>query len=159
MQPRATQASPLSRRGQRGFTLVEALVALIVLAVGLLGIAALYVESLSASRSALLRTHAVNLAADMADRIRANRTAGIAYDTASGNTGGAENTACETTAGCAAADLAAHDVFRWMARGNDLLPGFTAEIDFTDAVPDVYVITVSWTEPEGAATYALRIEA
>ena len=149
----------VSRRApQRGFTLVEALVALIVLSVGLLGIAALYVESLSASRSALLRTQAVNLAADMADRIRANRAAGIAYavDTASLGT---ETTACETTAGCAAADLAAHDIFRWKAVGTNLLPGFLGEIDFTDATPDVYVITVSWTEPEGAATYALRIEA
>ena len=151
-------AAQRHRPQQRGFTLVEALVALIVLAVGLLGIAALYVESLSASRSALLRTQAVNLAADMADRIRANRIAGIAYAVDTAGTG-TEATACETTAGCAAADLAAHDIFRWKATGAALLPGFLGEIDFTDATPDVYVITVSWTEPEGAATYALRIEA
>jgi len=146
------------RRDQRGFTLVEAMVALVVLAVGLLGIAALYVESLSASRSALLRTQAVNLAADMADRIRANRNAGVGYAAGTADTG-TQTAACETTAGCTTAELAAHDVFRWKTEGAALLPGFQGEIDFTDALPDVYVITVSWTEPEGAATYALRIEA
>jgi type IV pilus modification protein PilV len=57
-----------------GFSIVEALVALVVLSVGMLGIAALYVESLRAGRSAVYHTQAVNLAADMADRIRANRT-------------------------------------------------------------------------------------
>ena len=61
-----------------GFSIVEALVALVVLSVGMLGIAALYVESLRAGRSAVYHTQAVNLAADMADRIRANRMAGAA---------------------------------------------------------------------------------
>ena len=157
MSARRCHAAP-DRTLQRGFTLIEALIALIVLAVGLLGIAALYVESLSASRSALLRTQAVNLAADMADRIRANRVAGVAYAAATTDTG-TENTACESTAGCAAAELAGHDIFRWKARGAALLPGFLGEISFTADVPDEYVVTVSWTEPEGAASYTLRFEA
>ena len=57
----------------KGFTLVEVLVALVVMSVGMLGIAALYLEGLRAGRTALYRTTAVNLAADMADRIRANQ--------------------------------------------------------------------------------------
>ena len=42
----------------RGFTLVEALIALLVLSIGMLGIAVLFVESLQAGRSAQLRTMA-----------------------------------------------------------------------------------------------------
>jgi type IV pilus assembly protein PilV len=64
---------------QRGVSIVEALVALLVLSIGMLGIAALYIESVKASRSALLRTQAVGFANDMADRIRANRGARGAY--------------------------------------------------------------------------------
>ena len=64
---------------QRGFTMVETLVALVVLAIGLLGIAALHLESLRAGRTAIYRTQAVNLAADVADRIRANRVALLDY--------------------------------------------------------------------------------
>ncbi len=55
--------------------MVEALVALVVIAVGMLGIAGLYLSSLQASRSAKLRSHAVELASSIADRIRANREA------------------------------------------------------------------------------------
>ena len=55
--------------------MVEVLVALVVLAIGLLGIAALYLNSLQAGRTAVYRTEAINLAADLADRIRMNRTA------------------------------------------------------------------------------------
>ena len=69
---------------QRGVSLVEALVALIVMSIGMLGIAGLYIESVKANRSALLRTQAVALAYDMADRIRANRLAGNTYALALG---------------------------------------------------------------------------
>src|SRR5512138_827355 len=61
------------REPAAGFTLIEVLIALVVLAIGMLGIAAVYLEGLRASRDALLRTQAVILAADMGDRIRANR--------------------------------------------------------------------------------------
>jgi len=54
---------------ESGFTMVEVLVALVVLAIGLLGIAALYLNSLQSGRTAIYRTQAVNLAADLADRI------------------------------------------------------------------------------------------
>ena len=75
----------MSEKRMSGFSIVEVLVALVVLAVGMLGIAALYVESLRAGRTAVYRTQAVNLASDMADRIRANRTAGDAYELEAGD--------------------------------------------------------------------------
>ena len=68
----------LPRTRQRGISMVEALVALVVIAVGMLGIAGLYLSSLQASRSAKLRSYAVELAGSIADRIRANRDAGPA---------------------------------------------------------------------------------
>ena len=67
----------LPRTRQRGISMVEALVALVVIAVGMLGIAGLYLSSLQASRSAKLRSYAVELASSIADRIRANRDAGL----------------------------------------------------------------------------------
>jgi len=91
---------------QRGFTMVETLVALVVLAIGLLGIAALYLDSLRAGRTAIYRTQAVNLSADLADRIRSNRAAIASYVAAYADVAGAVP-ACDTTAGCTAAELAA----------------------------------------------------
>ena len=55
------------------------MVSLVVLSVGMIGIAALYAQGLGAGRTALYRTEAVNLVGDMADRIRANRLGGVAY--------------------------------------------------------------------------------
>jgi prepilin-type N-terminal cleavage/methylation domain-containing protein len=97
---------PLRTSTLRGFSIVEAMVALLVLSIGMLGIAGLYVTTLRASGSALLRTHAVNLAADMADRIRANPTAGAAYAG-----GAADNSCAGGGVDCSPTQLAADDLF------------------------------------------------
>src|SRR6185503_5302625 len=95
---------------QQGFTMVEVLVALVVLAIGLLGIAALYLNSLQAGRTAIYRTEAVALAADLADRVRMNRSALAAYGAQFTDTG-TQVAACDTTGGCTGAELASNDLF------------------------------------------------
>jgi type IV pilus assembly protein PilV len=142
----------LARRHDRGFTLVEALVALLVLSVGLLGIAALYVETLRASRMSLYRTQAVNFATDLADRMRANRVPANAY--ACGSPCVAAN------GGNAVADA---DLADWMDRIGTALPGGTANVTFvagTATTPDAYLIEVEWTEVEQAnpVDFQLRVE-
>lgn len=71
-------------RRHRGLTLVEILVALLVLSVGMLGFAALQTTSLRFNTSAYYRTQATALAYDLADRMRANRQAALdgLYNTA-----------------------------------------------------------------------------
>jgi len=66
-------------RHQRGTTLVEVLVAAIIIGVGLLGIASLQVRSLQASTNAEARARAIDLAWELADRIRANADADEYY--------------------------------------------------------------------------------
>jgi type IV pilus assembly protein PilV len=68
----------------RGFTLVEALVTLLVLSIGLLGVAAMQLASLRSNHSASLRSQATLLAYEIVDRMRANRNAACAgaYDIA-----------------------------------------------------------------------------
>lgn len=61
----------------RGLTLVEILVALLVLSIGLLGFAALQTTSLRFNTSAYYRTQATSLAYDLSDRMRANRQAAL----------------------------------------------------------------------------------
>ena len=109
-----------TRQALRGFTIVEALVALVVLAVGMLGIASLYVTTLRASGSATSRMQAINLAGDLGDRIRANRTARAAYAGAAAANG---TTCIGTGVTCTAAQMAAHDLFVWQAAIQQALPG------------------------------------
>lgn len=135
-----------------GFTLVEVLVAWLVLSVGLLGVAALQLESLRSSRAALLRTQAVLLTTDMADRIRANRVPADAYDC-----GGP----CGTGAGGNA--IAVADLADWHAAVAAALPAGRAEITLAAGVADApvaYVVGVGWLEGNARAesTFQLRVE-
>ena len=134
---------------QSGFTMVEVLVALIVLAIGLLGIAALYLNSLQSGRTAVYRTGAVNLAADLADRIRMNRTAQAAYGSLFADAEAAVG-ACVTTGGCSDADLASTDLANWKAEIADQLPNGEGQVVVTLPVaagePASYLITGRWAE-------------
>lgn len=62
-------------KNQQGVSLIEVLVAVVVLAVGLLGLAGLQATSIKSNDSANLRSQASLLAYDVADRMRAMRTA------------------------------------------------------------------------------------
>jgi type IV pilus assembly protein PilV len=152
---------------QRGFSIVEAMVALLVLSIGMLGIAGLYVTTLRASGSALYRTHAVNLAADMADRIRANPTAGNAYADDVGADNGCVANAPGIAAACNPAALAADDVFRWQQQISGVLPDTDGDpntgpgtIDVDAGSPRTYTIRVFWMEPTdpNALSYTLRMQ-
>lgn len=66
-------------RCQRGFTLLEVLIALVVLSIGLLSLAGLQATGLRNNHSAYLRSQATLLAYDAIDRIRANRSAAASY--------------------------------------------------------------------------------
>lgn len=148
-----------TRREIGGFSLLEAMVALVVLSVGMLGIAALHGQSLTTTRSAQLRTQAVNLAGDMADRIRVNRLGGAAY------AGAAENNECDPqssgggTGDCTPAQMAAHDLFVWQTQLARLLPNGEGSVEYDDTDPPTYTIRVSWIEPsEGTLTHTLTIQ-
>ena len=145
-----------------GFSLVESLVALLVLSIGMLGIAALHVEGLRSARTALTRTNAVTLAADMADRIRANRLGRADYEAVV--TSDDTNANCAPGgAGCTTAELARHDKAVWLGAIEAALPGGTGTIDCADpaADPATYTITISWSEVGAAtpSTYTLTIQA
>ena len=129
---------------QQGFTLVESMVSLVVLSVGMIGIAALYAQGLGAGRSALYRTQAVNLVADMADRIRANRIALGAY------AGAANNNGCDPSSGglnCTPQEMAGHDLFLWGESVQTILPNGQSLVQFDGGtVPPSYSIQVTWDE-------------
>jgi type IV pilus assembly protein PilV len=71
------QRIPRKEKHPAGFTLIEVLVALVIISIGLLGLAALQSQGLQDNKSAILRSVAVQSAADILDRMRANRTAAL----------------------------------------------------------------------------------
>jgi len=144
-----------SPRCQQGFSLVEVLIALVIMSVGMLGIAGLYVQSMQAGRTSMLRHHAVTLAGDVADRIRANPRAGIAYEGP-----GVDGSCVSGVADCDEVAMAGHDILLWQQQAVDTLPNGDVDIVFDDSgVPPVYTITVTWSEPGANVqpTYAITI--
>ncbi len=143
---------------QTGFSLVEVLITLVIMSVGMLGIAGLYVQSMQAGRTSMFRHHAVTLAGDVADRIRANPTADIAYTAPVG----ANNNCVLGGVDCTPAQMAGNDILLWKDQAANTLPGGDVTIVLTPAaglVPPTYQITVSWTEPGQvpAPTYTITI--
>lgn len=144
-------------RHAHGFTMVEMMVALVVLAVGMLGVASLFAISLHSGSDAIGRTQAVSLATDIADRIRANRFGGASYQSA----GVSKGCSGPKAASCTAADLALDDHFVWDRQIQQAFPGGGASgsiaYDGTTA-PPTYTIRVTWTEKTGMLTYQTRIQ-
>jgi len=66
-----------SLKYQQGLSLIESLVTLIILSIGLLGVASLQANSLRVNHGSLIRTQAIILTEDIIDRMRANRAGAI----------------------------------------------------------------------------------
>lgn len=107
-------------RRHRGFTLLEVLVALVVLSIGLLGLAGLQLTSVTNTRDAYFRSQANTLSYDMTDRMRANLT-GVQNADYNAITGAAV-AACRTLTGCNPAQMASDDVFLWRQALTSNLP-------------------------------------
>jgi len=141
----------VTKRAQRGFSLIEVLIALIIMSVGMLGIASLYVQSMQAGRTSLFRHNAVTLAGDVADRIRANPTAAVAYAGA-----GADNGCIAGGINCSNVQMAAQDILLWGQQATDTLPNgiVTVTLDNT-VVPPNYTIAITWDEPGQQQNYTI----
>ena len=133
---------------QRGFNLIEVMVALVVLSIGLLGLAGLQVLGLRYNHQSYERTQATILVNDIIDRMRANPDAARAGDYVSG----APATLPTSYGGCFSASspcsssaVAAYDLAEWRGAiaSQQMLPGGRGSISRNGSV---YTVTVQWVE-------------
>jgi type IV pilus assembly protein PilV len=85
---------------QAGFSLIEVMVTLVVLGIGMLGLAALQITGMRVNDGALMRTRAVMAATDLADRIRAQPSAFIPSGGGAGTLVSLTAGACESPPAC-----------------------------------------------------------
>ena len=109
-----------ANNAQRGFTLLESLVALVVLSVGLLGVAKLVLGAVHADDSAYMRGQATQLAYELLDQMRANRPGAIASNYVYPGTVPTNNN-CNGAA-CTPLQLAQLDLFNFNSRVTSALP-------------------------------------
>jgi type IV pilus assembly protein PilV len=145
---------PKLNTNQHGFSLIEVLVALVVLSVGMLGMAGMYVTTLRSGGDSISRVKAIYLVSDMVDRIRANPSPIASATYAAGVAGAAA--ACQATQ-CTIAQMAQEDLRVWQSDVNSLLPGGipTVTVDPT-TTPATYTVTIVWTDAGSTAqTYGV----
>ena len=143
-----------TRRGEHGFTMLEILVTLFIITAWLLATAGVQSSAAKLNKAAQVRTQAVILASELAERIEANKQEAAkgtyACDPCSTTT---TSTACVGEA-CGAEELATFDKAERGKRVGDMLPGATATIAWNAAAtPPAYTITLGWTDRRSSATY------
>jgi type IV pilus assembly protein PilV len=125
---------------QRGFTLVEILITLLVVSLGLMGFAALLTRSVVMNRDAYQRTQATVLTHDLVERMRANRAGAMA---------GAYNMTDKSKA-------SADDLVDWTRLLTDSLPGgdatVTASLDGDNLAVQVIVRWLDGQTTSGLTT-------
>ena len=164
--PRPTPlCTPPAGHGNRGATLIEVLIAMLVLAVGILGLMGLQINGKRTNYEALQRSAAVGLAQDMINRMRANPNVAPTvtfldtnYDTGTTYTGGGVGggqittapTDCATTT-CSPIQLAAYDLWAWENTLDDAVtsnglvnPTGCIDVDTSAADGSLVTVTVAW---------------
>jgi len=136
---------------KKGFTLLEVMVAMVIFAVGLLGLAGIQALSLETSHSSFSRSQAVLLAYEMVDRIKANSGVAGNYVTAHGNAAAEPASANKCDAfTCGFTEMAAFDLWQWKtALADNLLSGDGSVVNTAGTT---YTITVHWDEDRTGAT-------
>ena len=162
---------------QFGFTLIEVLVAMLVLLVGLLGVLGMQLDSFQNSRSALYKNQATIIAEDFVDRVRGN-TAGLAaghYDSVTLTATSSMPTAmaCLAEGGCSAVQQAGYDQYQWARNFIPSHPNYTpalpaaqgqAAVDSLDAggvcgASIKYDVVVEWQAVAGDSDGQVRVSA
>lgn len=144
---------------ERGFSLIEVMVTIVIVSFGLLGLAGMMFSSLTAGQVSMSRSVAVNLSNEMADRIRSNWKAvkAGAFDEVEKADYADQGTACSTaciTGVCDPETQAALDVCLWKKQIGKQLPGGLAEIEAdpanlscaTASAACSFSVTVYWNE-------------
>ena len=163
MKPILHKANTVSlARDLRGFTIIEVAVAMLVLSVGLLGVAGLQATGMQSTYQSQQRSVAMIQARDLADRMRANPSGMLAGEYIKTIPLVPPTPDCESAgSSCNAAQLAASDLYKWASMNGELLPSGQGAVACTDLVPatagfiesgSACMITVRWDGDRTGAT-------
>jgi type IV pilus assembly protein PilV len=134
-----------------GFTLIEVLIAMMILAVGLLGLAALQAASLRNNQSAFYYSQATQLAYDIADRMRANVVSASTYTNIKPVDAKPQTDDClKVTTTCTPEKMAEHDLYEWYTAIRSTFPESVdtlsqIEVNTVGGI-DTYTVTISWND-------------
>ena len=153
---RSAQGGPIADRrrqdvgGERGFSLIEILVAVLIVSVGVLGVAGLQLISLQNNTSAMYRTQAFHAAYDVIDRARANPDQSYAIDMDDDAPVAAD---C-TTSNCTPPQMRSFDLAGWIDGLAATLPGGDGAVIVAGGT---ITVTVRWQDDRDPAAAPLDV--
>jgi type IV pilus assembly protein PilV len=121
----------------RGFSLIEVLISVLILSIGLLGVAGLQISSIQFNQSAQLRSIAISQISNMVDRMMANQV-GINTGLYNSQSGIPTNPECSP---CSPSQIAFHDLYEWNNSNRILLPNGQGTVVGNN---NRYIVTVRW---------------
>lgn len=138
---------------QRGLSMIEVLVALAIVAFGMLGLLGLQARALSVQKDAFHRRQAAELVAQLAERLRANHLAFLAgrYALSFDASTDAPSSVPACAAPCTSAQVAARDLDEWRIELRRRIPGAAAYLQWDAASRSGIAVSVAWPEPNAAA--------
>ncbi|MFC6634566.1 type IV pilus modification protein PilV [Microbulbifer taiwanensis] len=134
---------------QRGATLIEVLISVLILAVGLLGLAATQMMSMKNGNGAHHRYMAALAAQEIIERMRANPSA-LEQGSYDGKVDGSETSTNNCSSSCSVNDLADRDLYEWDQVLKSNLPSATGNIARNG---DEVTVTISWKEQHTGEKY------
>lgn len=146
-----------SRVSGRGLSMIEILVALAIVAFGMLGLLGLQARALSVQNDAFHRRQAAELVAQLAERMRANHLAYLAgrYALSFDASADAPSTVPACTAPCTSVQVAARDLAEWRIELRRRIPGAAAYLQWDAGNRGGIAVAVAWPEPHAAANDAV----
>lgn len=142
-----------------GFSLFEVLVALVILAIGMLGIARMLMIAHKSNSSSYVKQQSIQSAYDIVDRIRANRQAAVDGNYAVNNIvangtptlPSAPSTNCDSST-CSTTQLASYDTWNWLSTSVAQLPNGCASISTAVAgINTLVTVTIQWDDSPNQA--------
>jgi type IV pilus assembly protein PilV len=150
----------VEKTDQNGFTLIEVLISVFVLALGVIGVAGMQLVALRTSQQSSIQSAAAQLATEMADMMRANpgqmkladsdnpylNPANVTYNSATDPAPDTPGKMCYSTAeNCSSAELAEFDIYEWKNRIRAALPAGRVTICRDSAPWDSATGALNWS--------------
>lgn len=142
----------------KGFTLLEVMIALVISAVALLGLASLQAQSLSFNQTSYIRSQATYFAYDMLEKMRMNKLVANtgSYDLALTDT--PNSASCYGTGStCTQSDFAAADKYEWYHQISTILPGGAGSVSRAGN-PSIVTIIVQWDNLNAAGKSQVQVK-
>lgn len=155
-----TAMTNISHQHQRGITLIESLVAVVITALGILGILGVQMRTLTDTSTSVRRAQAIRLIDDLSERMKANPNALTnikGYESGYDKKGSALTAKDCSTAACTPSELVAYDLKQWKTTVQQTLPAgqasvFLAPGEDADANRRQLGVMIAWRENEKETT-------